>query len=289
MDKEGNKINYIIDSVIFVITLFFCCMFCSQLSKSRIIQKLDISHAAAALALALCVHTLKGLRLYILMFGKTYTFRTYLKLYVKTAFVNIMIPLKAGELYRGYCIGRLAGSAADGYIIVLFDRFVDTLALISAAAVSAVCGKLRVTVIYSIFAAVLLLLIFSYILFRPLYQYWNHFLIFKKSSTHTLAALEILEVCNASFENISAFVKGRFAVLYVISLFAWAAEIWGYFLRPDNFSPAGLGVYLENILKGAWEEYNLFYALACFSVFAICLALEFMTRRKSGGSACSIR
>lgn len=287
---RGNYVaNNIIHAVTFVLTAAFFWGFCIELKTSGIMQKIDAGHMVLSFVLALVVQIWKALRLYILLFGKDFSFKEYLRQYAKTAFVNIMVPLKAGELYRGYCIGQMVGAMADGYLIVLFDRFTDTLALISLVIVSAVFGKSQITVTYAALTVALLLLVAAYLLFRPLYLYWNQFLIFKKKSRNTLAALEVLKVCNASFHNISTLVKGRFALLYAASLLAWMADIGGFFMRPASLAPAGISAYLANILTGDWDAYNLLYTLACLGVFTLFLVLGLMIGRKDNGSIGRIR
>ena len=54
-----------------------------------------------------------------------------LKVYIKTAFVNLLIPFKLGEIYRMYAYGYKIKSYSKGVITIIVERYFDALVLLA--------------------------------------------------------------------------------------------------------------------------------------------------------------
>lgn len=274
-----NKINFLIN--IFFAAVTICCLliFCGKLfEKKELLAEMKIGYIILIFVTAVLVHTIKALRFYIVMFGHKFKLRDYIPQYIKTAVVNMLLPFKSGEVYRGYCMGRMIDSIADGYIMVIFDRFIDTLALISLVICLSFFTDVEITEIYMFLSVFLVVVIIIYNLFKPLYQYWNHFLIFNKSSEHTLVGLQFLKACNDAFMNINFVVKGRFVMLYLLSLVAWSVEIGMLVTVGKQISGMEISTYLSDVLTGNLNVNNMMYTIQCFVFFLIVGIVLFINR-----------
>ena len=130
--KVQTKKLYCVFNLLFgILVLLFLGINIKKISAEELKLNTTIAYIIQVFGVAVFVHAIKALRLYIVLFGNKFSFRKYLGQYIKTAAVNLLLPFKCGEIYRGLCIGELIGTYAEGYIIVIFDRFVDTLALIT--------------------------------------------------------------------------------------------------------------------------------------------------------------
>ena len=225
------------------------------------------------------VNFTKAIRLYIIIFGNKFSKREYFIQFIKTSIVNSLLPFKSGELYRGYCIGKIMKSYANGYIAILFDRFVDTLALMTVVVSMNLFMNVEITAVFGVLTVFLFFLMIVYWGFLPFYQYWNHFLIFYKNSSHTLIALLFLEKCKVAFENISYIVKGRFMILYLVSFLAWTLEIAGLYLLRNINDKIEIGNYLLDILMGKANINNFIYILLSLSVFLVSGFIIFFANR----------
>lgn len=219
--------------------------------------------------LALIVHVLKAVRVFIVLFGESFDKKRFTFCYIKTAIVNLLLPFKSGELYRGYSVGKLVGSYSTGYIMVLLDRFVDTLALICIIIVAGLIEGFSITTLYLCLAAFLLFAILVYWIFKPLYQYWNHFLVFRKSSNHTLWGLKFLQLCKQIYENVQSVVRGRFAIVFALSLAAWCAEVLGMMSLAEYTDSFGMATYLEDIMSGELSVLSTSFVLMSIILFGI--------------------
>ena len=84
----------------------------------------------AVLVLAVAaVHSIKIFRLYFALYGKGVSSGQHLRQYCKTITVNMIIPLKMGDIFRAYCYGYKMQNYFGGAALIVFDRFTDTLAL----------------------------------------------------------------------------------------------------------------------------------------------------------------
>ena len=77
------------------------------------------------------VHGIKVFRLYLELLDRKLPFGLFLRQYCKITPVSMILPLKAGDLFRCYCYGYYIGDRMYGIAVILLDRFVDTAALMT--------------------------------------------------------------------------------------------------------------------------------------------------------------
>lgn len=265
MNNEISKKIYLaLNLSVIFISLF---LFVSQFELIKIaISQLIVFFICSALVIML-----KCLRLYIVLFGNSFNKRKFFSEYFKTTCINMILPYKIGEFFRGYIIGNLVGSYFEGYLLVLIDRFVDTVALLTVVVVSTFFVKIMMNTVYFLLLAVLIIILFIYLLFPPLYKYWNKYLILNKISKNALKGLAFLDVCNSFYAKLKEIIHGRFPILYFISIVSWLIEI----IVISNFGNVGIGNYLSNIIDGRWGTSNLFFNISgmIFSCFMFILVL----------------
>ena len=77
------------------------------------------------------VHGIKAFRLYLELLDRKLPVGLFLRQYCKITPVSMILPLKAGDLFRCYCYGYYIDDWMYGIAVILLDRFVDTAALIT--------------------------------------------------------------------------------------------------------------------------------------------------------------
>lgn len=222
MRKVKNTYN-IINGIVLLIAIFiFFQEYCGDihLQKERDVLSFTILIAAVVFA-----HMIKAGRLYLALYGADIGWETYLKVYCKVTPVSMIFPLKVGEFFKMYCYGKELKNGLKGIIIVLLDRFMDTLALISMVlAVWFVNGGRLSFVIYVLMLIVVCLLILYYV-FPSIYSFWNHFLLSAKATEKKIALLHFLDVLHTVYGEISGVTRGRGILLYALSVIAWGIEL----------------------------------------------------------------
>lgn len=235
------------------------------------------------LQIVLCVCivvTFKAVRMYIVLFEDITNKKQYLIKYMLTTLVNILIPFKLGEIYRGFSYSRITGSYAKGYVAVIFDRFMDTLALDTVSIPIFMYSCLFMPPIYVILTIFIIMAVTFYLLFPSFYLFWNHVLILRRNTKNTLRGLKLLEIIKNAMKDVFRMVKGKFVVLLLLSLFAWIAELYATFLYSHHFNADEISVYLLDIIKGNAGGFNILYFCICTFLFAPCLVLLAICRRK---------
>ena len=118
------------------------------------------------------VHTIKALRLYITLLGTNIDRVEYIKTYCKVTPISILFPFKLGEIFRIYSYGYLINNYLKSTVIILLDRFMDTIALLSIIIFIFVFkgGQLSFLVYLLIFFSIFLL--FFYNIFINMYIFW---------------------------------------------------------------------------------------------------------------------
>ena len=231
-------------------------------------------------AVAATVHLLKAFRLYFALLGSGLGILKHLKQYCKAAIIRVILPFKTGEFFQMYCYGYNIKNFMRGAVIVLTDRFADTLALVTLLLFMPAFGERKLTGVYIIFAAFIMLIIFLYAAFPSIYKYWKNYLIKTRADAGTLAALKTLDYLNKLYKEMSDIITGKGIILYILSLCAWAVEIGCMFLiyKAENSNGAigFVSTYLEAAMHGTGSVLLLrfiFISVVLMAVFYLILQL----------------
>lgn len=269
--KHGNLGLYA-DLVFAFLTIYYLYAYVHSLLLWQGRTALGLGTLSATLLVAVLVHSLKALRLYLILLDYALPLPAFLKLYGDTALVNLLLPYKGGELYRGLRVGRSTGSLVQGYVSVLFDRFLDTLALVTVVIGFSFFTGGRLPLICAAFVIFAFSVVALYWLFPSLHQFWRHYLLFSKSSEKALQALRLCQLCHKAYQGVHKVVQGRFVLLYLVSMAAWLTEVGGLLALGGGLQGADLGRYLTAILWGQPIGENYAYVLLCFILLALLAA-----------------
>lgn len=222
MDTGKIKYDIINIAVILLTVVFFACQYWNItyiFSSTNWLSYVPLSFAV------IFVHVIKSGRLYLALYGSKVSLPDYLKTYCKVTPVSVVIPFKLGELFRMYCYGVQIGNILKGTVIVLLDRFMDTIALVTLMFVLENFYSGYLTGFVYFLLAVLIFFMLIYFVFPGLYKFWKEYLLISEASERKLAALKILDTFYKIYREIKGVVKGRGIILYVMSLMAWGLEI----------------------------------------------------------------
>lgn len=196
------------------------------------------------------VHGIKVFRLYLELLDRKLPFGLFLRQYCKITPVSMILPLKAGDLFRCYCYGYYIGDWMYGIAVILLDRFVDTAALMTVLVLFVLPLGNAMPAVSFVLLAVLFALSFIYFALPGLCQYWNRYLIAGRGSTRKLFALTVLARLEAAYRDIHRVVQGKFLLSYMLSVVAWLVEIGGLALTVSLLR-ADLGAAMSAYLLGA--------------------------------------
>lgn len=200
---------------------------------------------------AIIVHGIKAFRLYFALFGKNLLPVQHLKQYCKVVPVSVIIPFKLGELFRIYCYGYQIRSYFSGLIVVLLDRFVDTLALITMLFLINVIYGVDLTWFFYILITFLVGVIVIYVIFPDMCSYWKKYFLNVKASKRNNEILNLMNRLSEAYFEVSIIVKGRCTILYILSLIAWCAEIGGLVIASRLLDDPETSVIVSNYLTSA--------------------------------------
>lgn len=203
---------------------------------------------------AILVHAVKAGRLYLALYGTGMGLGTHLKTYCKVIPASVVFPYKMGEFFRMYCYGTRLGNPLTGIVIILFDRFVDTAALVTAILLVWLLSGGQVTSLVYVLLVFLALVLFVYGVFPKVCRFWKRYLLKAKATENSLAVLAMLERADTLYHVVENAVVGRGIILYFLSLAAWGVEIGSVALlgRMSDSKPVGAAVthYLTSAMGG---------------------------------------
>ena len=173
----------------------------------------------------LLVHMVKAGRLYLALYGLDMKRGVCMKLYCKVTPVSVVLPWKLGEFFRIYCCGAELGSFLKGGVIILLDRFFDTVALVTMVLLLWIVSGGTVPALVYVLLVFLGLVLFLYLAFPGMHEVWKKNLLSAKATPHRLSMLKFLDTLGRVHGEIRAVLGGRGILLYILSMIAWGVEI----------------------------------------------------------------
>lgn len=171
------------------------------------------------------VHVFKMMRLYLVLMEHGIGFGQFLLLYFRTTAVNFIVPFKLGELYRIEEVARKTKVWQVGVLSVVVDRFFDTLALLCWLLPIDIFLEGKISGVSIVLVIVICLLVLVYVAIPGSYQYLNRYLIMRKASKRSMAALRSLDVIGRWYEFTKNLITGRAALICGASFLGWGAEL----------------------------------------------------------------
>lgn len=252
MRKAKDIGYYAINAVILIITAI---LFISNFYKvGNSYQNESVRALIVLFITVILVHFIKAARLFFALYGTDITLSQYMRTYCKVTPVSVVLPFKIGELFRMYCYGKQIGSLIKGIVIVLLDRFMDTIALLTMIIIvwSEGLGYFPgIIYLLLIFAIGIVLIYFA---FPGIYRFWKKYLLHEKASEYKLWSLNMLEAMQNIYLEIERVAKGRGVILYMLSLISWGIEIGSISIinkieRMEDTSSL-ISIYLSSAISG---------------------------------------
>lgn len=173
----------------------------------------------------LAVHIFKMARLYLVLMEHKISFVRFVLLYIRTTFFNLIIPFKLGEIYRVEEIARETRVWQVGLLSVLVDRYFDMTALLILLVPFDLFFRKGLSPITMVLLVVIVAVALLYAAVPKSYGYLNRYLIMKRSSPRSMAALRGLDVVKKWYDFTNNLITGRSALIVFASLFGWISEV----------------------------------------------------------------
>lgn len=278
--RMKNKGYQAINLIVLAVTAgLFVHMLCTKFSFAVSAEFVLIMIAATIL-----VHLLKGLRLYIIMCESDISLPNFVKTYCKVIPVSMILPCKIGELYRMYCYGIEVKNYVEAVVVVLFDRLIDTLGLVTMMLVISVSFDTGMTTFLYVLIGGLVLLFVLYYSFPGVYKFWNHHLIEGKATERKLAVLQFLSIINQFYQEIRKVSQGRWSLLFLLSIAAWMCEIGAVVvtgsLETDEMGRA-ISRYLQSSMGNQMtDQFALFLVTSFVLLTGLYVVIRLFCRKK---------
>lgn len=207
------------------------------------------------LILGFCgVHLFKMIRLYLVLMEHRLPLWKFVLLYLRTTLVNLIIPYKLGELYRIEEVARLTGIWQVGVLSVVVDRYFDILALFIWLLPLGFLPGAGFCSCLPLFGILILLGGLVYAAVPGSFAYLNRFLIKRKASARSMAALHGLGIVKGWYDYAARLVRGRAFLITFTSALGWGLEMLtlyalGGYLK-ESFVIHDFGKYIDAVFLG---------------------------------------
>ncbi|MCR4691201.1 MAG: flippase-like domain-containing protein [Lachnospiraceae bacterium] len=223
------------------------------------------------------VHLFKMIRLYLVLMEHKLPFWDFVLLYLRTTFVNLLIPFKLGEVYRIEEISRLTGIWQVGVLSVVVDRYYDILALFLWLLAIGIWQGGVFCVIFPVFGVLILLGALLYLAIPGSFSYLNRYLIRRGRSGRSLAALRGLDLVKIWYDFTAKLIEGRAFLIIATSALGWGAELITLFCLGRScglmFRVSDFGNYIDSIFLrgGNMPIYHLYTGRSTAALLAATL------------------
>ncbi len=249
--KKSKLVYYCINIIVLIITgiLFFL----DYRNVDEIFGNVTWFSGMILIATVVIVHLIKAFRLYLILYGADMGFKEYMKIYCKTTPVSVLFPLKTGEFFRMYCHGKKQGNLLKGAVIILLDRFMDTIALVTTILAIWLMNGGQVTGVVYLLIVFLAFALLMYFAFPGMYKFWKKHIMCARATKNKLAVLKLLDMFHLIYKEIASVSKGRGILLYSLSIVAWGVEIGSiaiiHGIRGDGKLTQAISEYLMSAMS----------------------------------------
>jgi hypothetical protein len=275
---KQKKIYGTINIIVLLISFALFVYFYSDVKT--IFNKSSVETVVVVAVTAVVVQVIKTFRLYLAFQGKGLSVSQHIKQYCKVLPACILFPFKLGDVFRIYCYGYQIHSYFKSVVVILFDRFIDTLALVTMIIVIKTMGNSTFMPLFYILSIFLVGLIIGYMIFPGMYRYWKKYFLSTRASKRSNHVLRALEQFNKVYTELAEVVRGRGIILYILSLVAWGTEIGGLSISNKVFFHQGtvdaVNEYLMSALVGSEVVYlQQFIWISIVFVIVVYVCLHF--------------
>ena len=285
--KNNTKIYKIINIIVILISFVFLgkIMFENGAVAISFFLKSNKVWSIIIVIIIFClIHIIKLIRFYFILLEEKLELKRFVRIYIKTTFVNIVLPFKIGEVFRFYCYSNETNNYKIGFTRV--ERFLDTCALLLLILPFTIfVDKSILSVIY-VFVIFVILGFIIYNMFYPMYNYINTFLILNTTSRKSLKILKVLEDANEWYIYMKKLIKGRFKLVFLLSLLAWIMEyLFVYILSTIlgvKFLLETFNIYIISAFLGREDNLLQMYKLIGAATFGAIMLIAYAKSFKRG-------
>lgn len=234
------------------------------------------------LVVFLVIHIVRMFRIYILLIEEKMPLAQFVKIYLKTTFVNNIIPFKLGEFYKMICYGEKLKSFSAGLSLIWLDRFFDSVILLALMSIAS--GLDIFSPVYIILVGFIVFSILAYTSFESTYKYFNTLVLEKGISKRSKLYLEIINEVQKIFKRAKKMLSFRGTLLVILSVIIWIFEyLLAYLTLHVLFNMEfGLNIfnqYINSAFMILGTEYitififNIIIMIIIFTIIYLCLKL----------------
>lgn len=226
--KKNENTLYKITNMVFLAAAAFFLMGIVRQAVSEGWQTAGVKFPFMSVFLCLIcfviLHIAKLLRFYLVLMEQRIEFWRFVRIYLKTTFVNFLLPVKSGELFRIYCFAHETKNVTMGFISVIVDRIFDTCVLLLFLVPYDFLIAGRISAVTVILAMIVLLVVSGCVFLSSSYSYLNRFLLIHGTSRRTIGLLQLLENFKMCYDYVAGLLKGRFFLIFIFSCVGWIFE-----------------------------------------------------------------
>lgn len=226
-----------------------------------------------AALLYLVSHLIRIFRLYILFIEKRFSFFELFKIYTLTTWMNFVIPFRIGELFRITEYAKLCKNFKMGFIAIWIERLFDSFILVFIIMFLAIRNDWNISNIFVMLAAFIMISLFLFLSFPASFRYTNQLIISESKTRKGLYVLEILDSLREYYQYSKKLLRGRYAILIIVSSVIWLLELVVFSL---SLSSSGIPVAINNIntlINGLWtpsvREFGSAYNFILYIVLSL--------------------
>lgn len=279
--KNKRMLYYLINLVFIAVSLLL-------IGYSGIVDlSLKPMQIISLIFICVVIHILKFVRIYFLLLEEKISFKRMLTIYIKTAFVSIVLPFKIGEVFKVYSYGEEINNYSKGIIAIIIDKLFDAIVLCAVLIPYELTNGGQISVLALIMLIFIVVMLIIYLAFEGTYYYLNKFFVANGRSKKSIYALSAIEKLKNVYKNSKDMLKGRVLILLGLTILSWFMEIIFLFVISSfmniNLAMGDVANYINDAFLGVNNVLFSKYVFICSIVFLVVMVLIYFKKYIAGG------
>lgn len=268
-----NIVFFIFITLAGVLTVYFHGIYLMDFLKSaNILLPLLLFFVTYSLS-----HLVRIFRLYAILVQNRSGFKQFIRIYLVTSWVNLIIPFKLGEIFRVSEFTKFSDSLKKSIVSIWIERFLDSIILCITILSVFILNKgsiqfLPLVLIVGLFISFSLFFFFE---FPYTYKYLNTFLIKRVTTKKGIYLLKVVEFFKNIHENAKLLIRGKASILLFMTILIWMLELISIAVL---FGSVNLNSILEKLvllLNNVFLVQNIFGAISTYNILSIIVLTVF--------------
>ena len=246
------------------------------------------------------LYFVKFFRFYLILSESKIYLSSFMRLYLQTTLVNIIVPFKLGEIFRFYLVGKRLANYKISFLSIITERFLDTCVIVFIMLISIFFIQQPITGSFLFFLFFIFLAFSIYALYPSFSLLMNKIIVFKRARTYDEIFLKFLDILDNWYSYENSLVHKKGGIVFFCSAIAWFIEFFFLYslakLLSISFDLSFFNNYISDIFaatpslpKYFFDLYAVTSIIVLGGAYVLAIMIKILLRSKATNEQADLR